>query len=204
METVSNWIIEKMRIEMPEIDDERAEIIKYGLQLLIGELPKFIILFALGFALKIGWLTIFAFLSILPYRIVAGGFHLNTHIGCLVCTCGYYIGNVLVSSQFRNMSDNIKYLIIFIILILSIINISLYAPADTVNVPILRKKERKIKKILSYLFSTLTLICAAIIKDNTISCILVINTLFETLAITRIAYKITRNEYGYEKYKNDL
>lgn len=199
METVSNWIIEKMRIEMPEIDDERAEIIKYGLQLLIGELPKFVILFALGFALNIGWLTILAFFSILPYRIVAGGFHLNTHIGCLVCTCGFYIGNVLVSNQFGNMPDNIKYLIIFITFILSIINISLYAPADTVNVPILRKKERKIKKMLSYLFSTLTLICSAIIKDNAISCILIINTLFETLAITRFAYKITKNEYGYKK-----
>ena len=38
------------------------------------------------------------------------------------------------------------------------IMIKLYAPADTENVPILRKKDRKKKKILSYIFLTIGLI----------------------------------------------
>ena len=37
------FLVNKMRKENPEIDDERAEIINYGLQLLIGEIPKIII-----------------------------------------------------------------------------------------------------------------------------------------------------------------
>lgn len=204
MDAISNWIVKRMKIEMPEIDDERAEAIKYGLQLIIGEFPKFIILFTLAFILKIGWLTVFAFFSILPYRMVAGGFHLHTHIGCLVCTCGFYIGNVLISSYLVDITNNIKYITIIMVLIITIINIKLYAPADTTNVPILREKERKTKKALSYIFSILTLICAAIIKNNIISYILIINTLFESISISRLAYKITKNEYGYENYKNSL
>lgn len=204
MEAISNWIIGKMKTEMPEIDEERAEVIKYGLQLIIGEFPKFIILFTLAFVLKIGWLTVFAFFSILPYRIVAGGFHLNTHMGCLIATCGYYIGNVLLSKYVINLPGYTKYIVILIVLIITIINVKLYAPADTENVPILREKDRKVKKILSYFFGILTLICAAIIKDNTISNILIINTLFESISITKLAYKITRNKYGYEMYKNSL
>ena len=75
-----------------------------------------------------------------------------------------------------------------------------YAPADTMNLPILRKKDRRIKKNLSYLFETLTLIVGLIIKNNTLSNILIFNVLIETLCITQLAYKITKNEYGYRTY----
>lgn len=30
----------KIRQEMPDIDDEKAEVIQYGLELIIGEVPK--------------------------------------------------------------------------------------------------------------------------------------------------------------------
>ena len=75
-----------------------------------------------------------------------------------------------------------------------------YAPADTINLPILRKKERKTKKILSYIFATMTLVVALIIKDSTLSNILIFNVLIETICISRLAYKITKNEYGYQTY----
>ena len=38
----------KIQKKMPEINDERAQIIKYGLQLMIGEIPKFILLIAIS------------------------------------------------------------------------------------------------------------------------------------------------------------
>ena len=48
VETICNKLTLKIRKSMPEIDDERAEVINYGLHLLVGELPKnFIILFIL-------------------------------------------------------------------------------------------------------------------------------------------------------------
>ena len=78
--------------------------------------------------------------------------------------------------------------------------IYLYAPADTINLPILRKKERKIKKILSYIFAIATLGAALIVKDSTLSNILIFNVLIETISISRLAYKIAKNEYGYETY----
>lgn len=78
--------------------------------------------------------------------------------------------------------------------------IYLYAPADTINLPILRKKERRTKKILSYIFAITTLGGALIVKDSTLSNILMFNVLIETISISRLAYKITRNEYGYETY----
>ena len=47
------------------------------------------------------------------------------------------------------LQDIQKYILIGITFIFGVIMISLYAPADTENLPILSKKERKIKKILS-------------------------------------------------------
>ena len=82
--------------------------------------------------------------------------------------------------------------------------ITRYAPADTENIPILRKKERKQKKILSYIFFIVGLLIAIIINNNQISNILIFGNLAQSIMITPIAYKLTNNKYGYEVYSNML
>jgi accessory gene regulator B len=189
---------------MPDIDDEEAEVIKYGLELIIGEVPKILLLFIIAIVLKIGWLVIFAYFTMLPYKIVAGGFHLKTNIGCTIGTLTIYYGNVLISKYITWTPVYTKYIVILVTFIFSIIMISSYAPADTVNLPILTKKERKTKKILSYIFATITLIVAIVVKNNTLSNILLLNVIIESICISRIAYKLTKNEYGYESYLKEL
>ena len=194
----------RIRQEMPEIDDEKAEVIRYGLELIIGEIPKIVLLFVIAIILKIGWLVVFAYFTMLPYKIVAGGFHLKTNIGCTIGTLTIYYGNVLISKYITWTPIYMKYIMILVIFIFSIIMISLYAPADTVNLPILTKKERKTKKILSYIFATITLVASIVIKDNTLSNILLLTVIVESICISRVAYKLTKNEYGYESYLKEL
>lgn len=202
IDKICNYILQKMRKKIPEIDDEKAEIILYGIQLIIGEIPKIFIIFGLSILLGIGWYMLFAYLVMIPYRAVSGGFHLKTHIGCIIGTSIFYFGNIFLSKALI-LQDIQKYILIGITLIFGIIMISLYAPADTENVPIISKKERKTKKILSYVVLITTLIIAFFIKDNVISNILIIGTLLQTMTITRIAYRITNNKYGYETYGNE-
>lgn len=194
----------KIRQEMPEINDEKAEVIQYGLELIIGEVPKIILLFVVAMVLKIGWLVIFAYFTMLPYKIAAGGFHLKTNIGCTIGTLSIYYGNVLISKYITWTQIYTKYIVILIAFVFSMIMVSLYAPADTVNLPILTKKERKTKKILSYIFATITLVASIVIKDNTLSNILLLNVIVESICISRVAYKLTKNEYGYESYLKEL
>lgn len=201
IDKICNYILQKMRKKMPEIDDEKAEVILYGIQLIIGEIPKIFIIFGLSILFGIGWYMLFAYIVMIPYRAVSGGFHLKTHIGCIIGTSIFYFGNIFLSKALM-LQDIQKYILIGITFIFGVIMISLYAPADTENVPILSKKERKIKKILSYIILTVTLIVTFFIKDNVISNILIIGTLLQTMTITRIAYKITKNKYGYEAYKD--
>lgn len=195
------FFVNRIKKEMPDISSEREEAIEYGLELIVGELPKMILLVVIAFILKIGWLVICAYFTMLPYKITAGGFHLKTHIGCTIGTLIIYYGNVLLSQRIIIEPIYIKYTVIIALWIISIIMISIYAPADTINLPILRRKERRLKKILAYIFMTVTLVFALIIKNNTISNILIFNTLIETLCITKIAYKLTKNQYGYKTYK---
>ena len=200
IDKICEYLTNNIRKQMPEIDDERAEAIMYGLQLIIGEIPKLILLFIVAIILKIGWLVIFAYISMLPYKVVAGGFHLKTNLGCTLGTFIFYFGNVLLSRYIVIEPIYIKYIIIGITWIFAMIMITLYAPADTINLPILRKKERKTKRILSYIFASITLLVAIIIKDSTISNILTLNVIIESISISRLAYKLTKNEYGYETY----
>lgn len=203
VDKICNYIVGKMRKKMPEIDDEKAEIILYGIQLIIGEIPKIFILFGLAFLLGIGWYTLLAYIAIIPYRAASGGFHLKSHLGCIVGTSLFYFGNVFLSKVLI-LNDLQKYLLIGVTFIFGIIMVSLYAPADTENVPIISKKERKTKKIMAYITLTLTLVIAAIIKDSTISNILIIGIILQTITITRLAYKLTKNKYGYEVYKQEI
>lgn len=193
------FITNRIRKKMPEIDDERAEVILYGIQLIVGEVPKLILMLAIAVVFQVFWQTLAAFFLILPYKIVSGGVHLKTHLGCFIMTNLVYCGNALISS-YINLPFNIKIGLITFNLIFGIMMISLYAPADTVNVPILRKKERKIKKILSYIVLTTNMIIAYFIPNTIISNILIFGSLIQTCSITRLSYKLAKNEYGYETY----
>ncbi len=197
IEKICNNLTKKIRKEMPDIGDERAEIINYGLQLVIGEIPKIILLILISWALGVLKLTLLALVLILPYRTVSGGVHLKTHIGCIIATTIMYTGNAFLSQYLIWSNNFIKYVTVFLIWGISMIMIKKYAPADTQDVPILRKKERKIKKILSFIFMTLTLIIALTIRNNIISNLLIIGVAFQTITITQFIYKLTKNKYGY-------
>lgn len=189
----------KIRKEVPDIDDERAEVINYGLQILVGEIPKTFVMLAVAWALGVFKLTLITFLLLIPYRGASGGFHLHSHLGCIIATCVQYCGVALLS-KYIVLAESVKYLLIVGTWIFGMVMIKLYAPADTEDVPILRKKDRRKKQIASYLSLTVGLILAVIIPNAVISNILIFGNLVQTLTITKLAYRLTNNKYGYEVY----
>ena len=199
VDKVCDFLVNKIRKQMPEIDDERAEVINYGIHLVVGEIPKTFIFLAIAAILGVLKEFFITILVIFPYRTFSGGVHLKTHLGCIAATSLMYCGTAYVS-QFQLFSNNIKYILIALVWIFGIIMCKLYAPADTENVPILRKKDRRIKQILSYIVLTITLVIGALINNYVISNIIIIGTFIQTIMITRFIYKITNNKYGYEVY----
>ena len=200
IDNICSYLTNKMKIRMPDINEEKAEILDYGLHLIIGEIPKVFIMIGLAFLLGVGELSILAFLLILPYRSFSGGFHLKTHLGCILCTTSFYAGTALLS-KYITLTEPVKYIAIIAVWIFGMIMIKLYAPADTENVPVISKKEKRKRKIASYIMLSISLLAAAIIPNRIISNILLFGMLIQTLSITRLAYKITKNKYGYEEYE---
>lgn len=201
VDKICNYLTNKIKNKVTDVNDEKAEIINYGLHLLIGEIPKTFIFIAIATILGVLKEFFITVIVIFPYRAVSGGFHLKTHFGCILCTSFCYCGIPYVSKVI-NFTEPVKLSLIILTWIFGMIMCKLYAPADTENVPILRKNDRKINRILSYIILTITLSIGLLIKNNTISNIIILGMLIQSMMITRIAYKITNNKYGHEVYIN--
>lgn len=199
IEAICNSLTRKIIESVEGYDETKADEINFGLQLIIGEIPKFFITIFLAIILHLVELTILSFIIILPYRVFSGGFHLKTHLGCIIATNAMYIGTPYLASVL-NFSDNIRYFLIAITFIFSFTMIAKYAPADTENVPVLQNKERKKRKIISFIIAGIELIIAIFIPYKEISNIIIFGILIQTMTITKLAYRITKNKYGYEVY----
>ena len=201
IDKITEFLTNKIRKEMPDVDEERAEVINYGLQILVGEVPKTFIMLAVAYLLGVFKLTLITFLILMPYRTFSGGLHLKTHIGCIVTTCLFYCGTSLLA-KYIVFSNIAKYIAIIVLGIFGVFMIRNYAPADTENVPILSKKVRKQKQILSYITFIAGLIIAVVINNNIVSNIIIFGYVMQTIMITKLAYRLTNNRYGYEVYSD--
>lgn len=199
LDKVCTFLTNRIRKEMPEVDDDRAEAIYYGLQNILGEIPKIFLVFAISYILGIFKWTLFTFLALFIYKGASGGVHLKTHLGCILMTTAFYCIIPLVSQYFV-IPNNIKYIIVPIIILFGIVMIKLYAPADTEAVPIFDDKVKRKKQIVSYISFTVGMILVLVIHNNEISNILLLANFIQTLTITNAAYKITNNKHGYEVY----
>ena len=201
IDKICQYLTNRIRKEMPDIDDERAEIIMYGLQNIIGEIPKSFLILLIAYFLGIFKLTLMAILIIAPYRCFSGGLHMKTHIGCIIFTSILYMIPAILG-KYIILIGIAKYIIAVITWTFCMAMIKLYAPADTENVPILMKKERRQKQIFSYIILTVEFIIAVIINNTTIAGIIIFGDFIQTLTITRLAYKLTNSKYGQEVYAN--
>ena len=185
IDKICNLILKRIRKEMPEVDDERAEVINYGLQMIIGEVPKLLATLLIAYLLGVLKLTLLAYFLLLPYKYFVGGVHAKTHLACMLTTPTIYCGNALISKTLPIIPIKYRAISVIAIWIFSMMVISIYAPADTENVPILRKKERAFKKIMSYIVMTVTLIIALLIanKYSIISNLLIIGCLINSIFI---------------------
>ena len=195
-----NWVVEKIKQKMPEIDEEKEMVITFGVRILFGEMPKIALLILIGFLLNVGWYILLMFLLIAPYRSFTGGFHLKTHIGCMVTTTILYLVPILIAKYLPITQNYSLYILTFIVGIMSIVFIYKYAPADTENIPILSKKERKTKRIKAYIFLLVLLAIIIFSPDRIISYMLIYGIFLQNLTIMPIAYKLTNNKHGYEVY----
>lgn len=198
-----DFVMKKIKEKIENIDEEKEMVIDFGVRIIFGELPKILILFLLGFLFQIGWYTVFLFFLLAPYRSFTGGFHLKTHIGCMITTSILYLMPILIAKYAPINSNNILLMLAILLGVFSIIVIARYAPADTENIPILSKKERKIKRIKAVIALGILLTIILFSPNKIVSYMLIYSMFLQDLTILPISYKLTNSKHGYEVYTQE-
>lgn len=197
---ILNHCMKIIKIKYPEYDEEKLEIINYGLESIYLTFTKIIIIFILAIILNI-WkevLLLLAFYNLI--RISAFGMHAKKSIHCLIISLTLFIGGVYICNYLI-----IPFIIKIILSIICIILIYKYAPADTEKRPIINKKRRMKYKVISVIISGIFAISIVLLSDKIISNYLLLGMIEATIMILPITYKIFDLPYNnYKKYLNEV
>jgi len=177
--------------------DEKLEEIKYGLEGLYLTLSKIIVILIISAILgllkeDILFLLFFNFL-----RFTAFGIHATKSLYCWISSG---ITFILIPYLCKNLVySNWFYIIISIITLIIFI---LYAPADTINRPLINTKKRQIYKFISIVLSAIYITLIFVINNLLIKNILTFSLILESILILPITYKIFNLPYNnYKNYK---
>ena len=187
--------MKKIKDKYPEYDNDKLEIIEYGLEGLYLTFTKIILIFGLSLVLGIFRKTILliAFYNII--RFSAFGLHAQKSFHCLLISLSMFIGVVYVCDYLY-----LPLIIKAIISIICLLLISRYAPADTEKRPLINKRKRKKYKILSIFSSMIFSILIILFNEHMVSNYLLFGMIEATLMILPISYKILN--LPYDNYKN--
>ncbi|MBQ9854107.1 MAG: accessory gene regulator B family protein [Bacilli bacterium] len=181
------------------INEEELEIINYGLESIYLTLVKIVIIIFLSLLLGIFKEVILMIVSYNIIRFFAFGLHAPNSTSCLITSIILFIGGAYVS-VYLDISIYIKIIISFI----SILLISIYAPADTEKRPLINRKKRMKYKYISIVVSIFMSFFLIKFHDSYLSNFLLIGLIEEVIMILPITYKLYKLPYNNYKTYNEV
>lgn len=161
MEKIARKITQKISDNNSDLSDLQIRTIKFGLECLLGEISKIgvycIVFYFMGF-LNEFFISILFFSSL---RLLAGGFHEDTYLRCLVTSFLIFLAIIFAGTYL-----NFPFVLRIVFSIVSIILVYIYAPVDHPNKPIISKLRRKRFKYSSILVCTAYCIVSLIIPEK--------------------------------------
>lgn len=180
----------------PETDDIKMAEYMYSIEGVYLTFTKMLVIIPLAIILGVFKEMIILLLFFNILRESACGLHATKSWICLVSSSIVFIG-----IPFLTKVITIPFIIKIILGILGIVLIFKYAPADTKKAPIIKEQKRKKLKIISTINCILLTILSLIIKDSTLSNIIIFSIWIEIFLILPITYKIFHLSYNnYKMY----
>ena len=180
-----------------DIDEEKLEIIEYGLEAIYLTITKLVVIFLVSYLLGIIKETLYVLLFYNFIRLFAFGMHAKKSIHCLIFSLTFFVLIPYLISIF-----SINYLIKIIFSIISFILVIIYAPADTEKRPLINANKRKKFKVLSIITSFILLCLIIYYRDYPISSYMFAGFMIASIVILPITYKIFGLPYNnYKTYK---
>ena len=127
---LSNVISNKLAL-LGIIQEERKNVYAYGLELLLASVLGVALLIILSMLLKKPFMWILYLLAFIPFRLNAGGYHAKSHFRCIVTFSSLYAALIIIS----HLIPPVRFFP-FIISVLCIILVLIFAPIETINNPL--------------------------------------------------------------------
>ena len=193
---VMNHAMHVVKGVYPDYDDDKLDEIRYGLEAIYLSLSKTIVILLVTLILGIFKEAVIVLLFFNFLRMFAFGIHAKKSWQCWISSSIIFIG-IPYLCIYTELS-NIYY---YIMIGFSVLNFLLYAPADTVKRPLV-KKHRRIKfKVLTLIVSLIYIILFFNTNDVFIKNVIVYTMLLEVVLIHPLTYRVFKLPYrNYERY----
>lgn len=132
---------------------EKRRVYFYGLQVIIGAIVKFIVLFVLALITDTLLPTFLMAIVFASLRAIAGGYHMDTFGKCLgVSISMFIVFSIIARYTYQYWQDYQIMIFAIITVVCSLISIYKWAPSDNPNRPITEPTEIKKFKRLSIIY----------------------------------------------------
>jgi|LSQX01.1.fsa_nt_gb accessory gene regulator B len=193
LEKLINFMLISIRNNVNGMNDEKLEVIYYGLYLFLSDIIKISVILFVAFVQGLFMHVIITLSCLGILRTFAGGIHSKTWLGCFVANCLITFGTVYLAI-FLSFIKPILICLLVMPVCFAIIHI--YAPSDHENKPVVSIRQRKRLKLTSNIILILEFIIASFLVGQPYSNIIIFTALATSLLMLPIAYKITDNHHG--------
>lgn len=172
-----------------DIPKDRHIKIQLGLQVLIINISKFIIIFSIAAVLKVFVQTFIVFSCFAFLRRVIGGLHAKSSFICTMLSTILIIGSAITGSHIK-----IDSIFIALILLINTLLIIRYAPGDTEKNPIrdIKKIRRlKLESIKRWMFLSIIII---FLNNEIIKNLMLLGSSLSIISLLPIMYQLTNQK----------
>lgn len=180
----------------PEYDNDKMDEIRYGLEATYMSLTKVVVILLISLILGIIKESVILLLFFNGLRTTGFGLHASRSYQCWISSLSLFIG-----IPYLCMYVELPLFIYYILLFLSILSFILYAPADTVKRPLIKRKKRIIYKILTIVIAIIYIFIFLIIDNSLIRNIITSSMVIEAVLIHPYTYRMFNLPYrNYRSY----
>lgn len=150
MQIVVNALLSRIKEHNPELNEAQLLTRKYGLEVFLSELSKFVTYLLIFSLISLTWYFLLSMLIYCTIRIVSGGYHAGSFWGCFVIS---FIGFAIpvISGQYVQLDWVEKFILIIVSLVITLV----FAPVIHKNTPKRNLSNAGKFKILSIVLVTL-------------------------------------------------
>lgn len=179
-------------------DDEEGYLkVKYGLEIILINTMKFIAVYGVALLIGMLWQTITIHVSYMLIRRYSFGLHASKSWVCTFLSIGMF--NII---PYLTQTVVLNNWIVLVISMFILLNVILFAPADTESLPLVGRENRKKLKRKAIACTLLLTGIALLVPIAEMKVLIMIGALYQVVSINPLVYKILNRRYhNYESYE---